>query len=61
MPTENGKIPNFTESERFKTPKTDCVLKVYKDKDFYQLGFQVNLLTLKFRVVCHLNDVVISG
>ena len=36
-----GKIPNFTDSERLKTPKTDCVLKVYEDKEFYQLGFQV--------------------
>ena len=25
-----GKIPNFTDSERLKTPKTDCALKVYK-------------------------------
>ena len=23
------------------TPKTDCALKVHKDKEFYQLGFQV--------------------
>ena len=23
------------------TPKMDCALKVYKDKEFYQLGFQV--------------------
>ena len=38
---EMGKIPNFTESERLKTPKTDCVQKVYKDKEFYQLGLQV--------------------
>ena len=38
---EMGKIPNFTDSERMKTPKTDCALKVYKDKEFYQLGFQV--------------------
>ena len=35
------KIPNFTDSERLKTPKTDYVLKVYQDKEFYQLGFQV--------------------
>ena len=26
-----GKIPNFTDSERLKTPKTDCALKVYKE------------------------------
>ena len=38
---EMGKIPNFTDSEWLKTPKTDCVLKVYKDKEFYQLGLQV--------------------
>ena len=35
------KLPNFTDRERMKTPKTDCALKVYKDKEFYQLGFQV--------------------
>ena len=41
MPQEIGKIPQFMDSERFKTPKTGCALKVYKDKAFYQLGFQV--------------------
>ena len=25
---EAGKIPNFMDSERMKTPKTDCLLKV---------------------------------
>jgi len=48
-----GKIPNFTDSEQFKTPKTDCALKVYQDKEFYQLGFQV-CWPWKFRVTCHL-------
>jgi len=54
---EMGKIPNFTDSEWLKTlrtidirvqyvdsniyVKTDCVLKIYKDKKFYQLGLQV--------------------
>ena len=38
---EMGKIPNFTDSKRLKTPKMDCALKVYQDKEFYQLGFQV--------------------
>ena len=33
MPTGNGEIPNFMDSERLKTPKTNCVLEVYKDKD----------------------------
>ena len=47
------KITNFTDSERFKTPKTNCALKVYKDKEFYQLGFQV-CWPWKFRVACHL-------
>ena len=41
MPIGNGKIPNFTNSERLKTPKTDCVLKVYKDKKFHSLDFRV--------------------
>ena len=38
---EMGKIPNLMDSERLKTPKTDCALKVHKDKKIYQLGFQV--------------------
>ena len=29
---EVGKILNFTNNEQLKTPKTDCALKVYKDK-----------------------------
>ena len=29
------------DSEQLRTPKMDCVLKVYKDKEFYQLGLQV--------------------
>ena len=36
MPTEMGKIPNFMDSERFKTPTMDWVLN--KDQEFYQLG-----------------------
>ena len=28
MPTGNGEIPDFTDSEWLKTPKTDCTLKV---------------------------------
>ena len=31
-----GKIPSFTDSE-WLTSKTDCVLKVYKDKEFISL------------------------
>ena len=36
-----GKIPNFMASEQLKTPKMDCALIVYKDKEFYHFGFQV--------------------
>ena len=39
MPTGNG--PNITDSDRFETPKMDCALKLDKDKEFHQLGFQV--------------------
>ena len=39
MPTGNGE--NFMDNERFETPKTDCMLNFFKDKEFYQLGFQV--------------------
>ena len=28
------------DSERVKTPRTDCLLKVYEGKEFYQLGFR---------------------
>ena len=34
-------IPIFTASEWFRTPKLDSALKVYQDKEFYQLRFQV--------------------
>ena len=36
MLTGNGK--KFMDSELLKTPETDYALKVYKDKEFYQLG-----------------------
>ena len=48
-----GKILSFTDSEWLKTLKTDCVLKVYKEEEFYQLGLQV-CWPWKFRGVCHL-------
>ena len=35
LKTEMGKISNFTDSKWFKTPKMDCALKVYQDKEFY--------------------------
>ena len=57
---EMGKIPNFTAGERLKTLKMDCVLKVYKDKEFCQLGLQV-CWPWKFRGACHLNYKHIIG
>ena len=50
---EMGKIPNFTDSERFETHNTDCMLKFYKDKEFCQLGFQV-CWPWKYKRACHL-------
>ena len=41
MPTGNVENPDFMASERLKTPKTDCVLKVPQDKKVYELPFQV--------------------
>ena len=35
-----GKISNFTDSERLKTSKTDCALKVQKDKNSINLDFR---------------------
>ena len=40
---KNGEIPNFTDSEWLKTPKTDCALKVDKNKEFYQHSRFVDL------------------
>ena len=47
----------LTDSERLKTPKADCALKVYKDKQFYQLGLQV-CWPWKYKVACHLKCLV---
>ena len=49
-----------TDSERFETPKTDRVLNFYKDKEFYQLGFQV-CWSWKCRGACHLKTVLITA
>ena len=43
-----GKIPNFTDSEQLKTPKTDCALKeksISLDFRFVDLGFSATLST----------------
>ena len=37
MPTGNWEIPNFTDSERLKTPKMNCVLKFTKTKNSISL------------------------
>ena len=51
------KIPNFTDSERMKTPKTDCLLKFKKAKksisldsrfvDLENTGFPATLNTVQ--------------
>ena len=51
--TNDIMIRNFTDSEQFETPNTDCVLKFYKHREFYQIGFQV-CWPWKFRGACHL-------
>ena len=46
-----GKIPNFTDSERMKTPKlTATILTRQRSLSAWIPG----LLTLKYRVACHL-------
>ena len=39
MPMPTG-IPNFTDSEEMKTPKTDCLLKFKKAKKSISLEFR---------------------
>ena len=43
---EMGKIPNFTDSERLKTPKTDCALKSLQRQRILS-AWILGLLTLK--------------
>ena len=58
-----GKIPNFTDRERFETPKTDCALKIFNktkktinlDSRFVDLentGYRATLSCLS----CHTNS-----
>ena len=55
MPTGNGKIPNFTDSEKLKTPKTDCVQRqISLDSRFVDLestGFSATLKDLSMKLV----------
>ena len=50
MPTGAGKIPSFMDSERMKTPKTDCLLRFMKGEkldsrlvDLENKGFPASL------------------
>ena len=50
MPTGAGKIPSFMDSERMKTPKTDCLLRFMKGEkldsrfvDLENTGFPASL------------------
>ena len=43
-----GKIPNFTDSERLKTPKTDCALKSLQRQRILS-AWILGLLTLKIQ------------
>ena len=57
---EMGEIPNFTDSERMKSPKTDCALKVYRktknsislDSRFVDLENTGFPATLRFLHIC---------
>ena len=42
-----GKIPNFMDSERLKTPKTDCALKVYQDNEFWIISLHSRFVDLE--------------
>ena len=46
---EMEKVPNFTNSEWLKTPKTDCALKVYQD-----ISLDSRFIDLENWVSCHL-------
>ena len=53
MPTGNRENPQFMERERLKTPRTDCLLKVYEDKSRLSAWIP-GLSTLKSRVEYYL-------
>ena len=41
-----GKVPNFTDNERFKTPKTDFLLKFYTGRDVVRMS-HIRSVTIK--------------
>ena len=47
MPTGNGEIPKYTDSERLMTLKTDCVLTLQRQRIL--LAWTPGLLTLKIQ------------
>ena len=52
-----GKIPNLTDSERFKTPKMDFLLKSYKDNSFISLDSRfVDLKTTEERATLNISS-----
>ena len=53
MPTGNGKIPKYTDSERLMIPKTDCLLTDQEGEESISMDFQV-CQPQKTRVLCHL-------
>ena len=53
MPMLTGNVENFTDSERLKTPKTDCALKVYKDKN-YSISWDSRFVDLEKTVKVHI-------
>ena len=55
---EMGKIPNFTDSERLKTPKTDCMCAKGLQR---QRAWTPGLLTLKIQGSVPPDDVTLSN
>ena len=57
MPMPTGNRENLTDSERLKTSKTDCALKVYKDKESISLDSRfVDLENTGRRATLRLQD-----
>ena len=58
MQTGNGENPNFTDSmvEDTQTHQNELALKVYKDNEFYQLGFQVQVSGFPATLSCTISS-----
>ena len=59
MPTGNGENAQFYGQWTVQDSQNGLFANVYKDKEFYQLGFQV-CWPWKFRVVCHLKTLPVK-